>query len=194
MLLEVKRWIQSAYPYWNRTRGKDHIWLANHDEGACWFPTEISNSSIILTHWGRLDENPLSNTGWPPDNYSTPLQDSSGQITFPKVCKLKFMAYNMAYAQYRVIPYVPRSITLILNPKLQETDWRLIYKGSDGKGHVCYDPTKDIVLPQFKPPQHFEKSPALGRAPLVRDIFCYFKGDVGKHREVHYSRGRTRNH
>ena len=156
MLVEIKRWIQMTYPYWNNSKGKDHIWLANHDEGACWFPSEIYNTSIILTHWGRMDANPLSNSGWPPDNYSTPLQDQTGHITFPK---------------------------------LQEQDWRLLYQGPDGKGHVCYDPAKDIVLPQFKPPQHYEKSPALGRAPLERDIFCYFKGDVGKHREVHYSRG-----
>ena len=29
--------------------------MFSHDEGACWAPTEIYNTSIILMHWGRLD-------------------------------------------------------------------------------------------------------------------------------------------
>ena len=34
-------------------QGHDHIWLSIHDEGACWFPTEIYQNSTMLTHWGR---------------------------------------------------------------------------------------------------------------------------------------------
>ena len=34
-------------------QGHDHIWLSIHDEGACWFPTEIYENSTMLTHWGR---------------------------------------------------------------------------------------------------------------------------------------------
>lgn len=26
MLMEVLRWLQEAYPYWNRRQGRDHIW------------------------------------------------------------------------------------------------------------------------------------------------------------------------
>ena len=33
MLLEAKRWLQGAMPYWNRRGGRDHIWLVPHDEG-----------------------------------------------------------------------------------------------------------------------------------------------------------------
>jgi hypothetical protein len=47
-----------------RTNGADHIWLYSHDEGACWAPTEIANTSIILTHWGRLDRNHSSQTAY----------------------------------------------------------------------------------------------------------------------------------
>jgi hypothetical protein len=43
--------------------GKDHIFLISHDEGACWAPTEIM-SSTILTHWGRMDMNNTSETGY----------------------------------------------------------------------------------------------------------------------------------
>ena len=52
MLLEAKRWLQQAHPHWNRTGGRDHIWLASHDEGSCWVPGEL-RASIILSHWGR---------------------------------------------------------------------------------------------------------------------------------------------
>ncbi len=52
MLLEAKRWLETELPYWNRTGGRDHIWLISHDEGSCWAPSEI-RPSIILSHWGR---------------------------------------------------------------------------------------------------------------------------------------------
>ena len=52
MLLEAKTWLQQAYPFWNRSGGKDHMWLASHDEGSCWVPSEL-RPSIILSHWGR---------------------------------------------------------------------------------------------------------------------------------------------
>ena len=55
MLLELKRYLQKTFPYWDRRGGRDHVWMAAHDEGACWMPSEIFNTSIILTHWGRLD-------------------------------------------------------------------------------------------------------------------------------------------
>jgi hypothetical protein len=64
MTLELLRHIQSAYPYWNRTGGRDHVWLFSHDEGACWAPTEVYTTSIILTHWGRLDLDHRSNTAF----------------------------------------------------------------------------------------------------------------------------------
>jgi hypothetical protein len=47
-----------------RTGGADHIWLFNHDEGACWAPTEVYNASIILTHWGRLDPDHKCNSAY----------------------------------------------------------------------------------------------------------------------------------
>eukprot|EP00798_Chlamydomonas_sp_ICE-L_P018363 gene18363-24834_t len=40
--------------------GRDHIWLTAHDEGACYTPTEIYNTSIMFTHWGRLEMNHTS--------------------------------------------------------------------------------------------------------------------------------------
>lgn len=58
-------WVKAAHPFWNRTGGSDHIWLFSHDEGACWAPAEIYNSSIILTHWGRTGDAHESGTSFP---------------------------------------------------------------------------------------------------------------------------------
>lgn len=52
MLLEAKQWLQQQYPFWNRTGGRDHVWLVSHDEGSCWVPRELRRG-IILSHWGR---------------------------------------------------------------------------------------------------------------------------------------------
>jgi hypothetical protein len=45
-----------------RRGGRDHIWLVTHDEASCYVPAAI-RSSIILSHWGRMDDNHTSNTG-----------------------------------------------------------------------------------------------------------------------------------
>ncbi|GAX80494.1 hypothetical protein CEUSTIGMA_g7932.t1 [Chlamydomonas eustigma] len=143
MLLEVKRHIQQTYPYWNRTHGKDHIWMANHDEGACWFPTEIYENSTILTHWGRLDPDHKSNTAFEWDNYSKPVTHEE---------------------------YLPQG-------------WEHMIRG-----HPCYRPDKDLVIPSFKWPSHYSTSPLLAGRPHKRDILMYFKGDVGTTRLNWYSR------
>ncbi|KXZ48538.1 hypothetical protein GPECTOR_27g709 [Gonium pectorale] len=95
--LAAKNWIQKTFPFWDRNGGRDHIWLTNHDEGACYMPT------------------------------------GGG--------------------------------------------------GGPGRGGP------DLVIPGFKEPEHYSQSPLLGAAPLHRDILLYLRGDVGKHRQPHYSRG-----
>ncbi|KAG2481857.1 hypothetical protein HYH03_019181 [Edaphochlamys debaryana] len=57
------------------------------------------------------------------------------------------------------------------------------------KGHACYNPEKDLVIPAFKQPKHYIHSPLLGAPSKPRDLFFYFRGDVGKHRQPGYSRG-----
>jgi hypothetical protein len=46
-------WVRTTYPYFNASRGADHIWLFTHDEGACWAPKDLYEHGIILSHWGR---------------------------------------------------------------------------------------------------------------------------------------------
>ena len=47
----------------DRRGGRDHIWLTTHDEGSCWVPAAI-RPSIILSHWGRMDTNHTTGTGY----------------------------------------------------------------------------------------------------------------------------------
>ncbi|PNH11304.1 putative glucuronosyltransferase [Tetrabaena socialis] len=55
------------------------------------------------------------------------------------------------------------------------------WKGMDWQekraGHPCYDPKKDLVIPDFKIPAHFRGSPLMGSPPLERDILLYFRGE-----------------
>ncbi|KAG2494839.1 hypothetical protein HYH03_007079 [Edaphochlamys debaryana] len=57
------------------------------------------------------------------------------------------------------------------------------------KGHPCYNPDKDLVIPAFKQPRHYSESALLGKPARERDVLFFFKGDVGKHRAPQYSRG-----
>ena len=45
-----------------------------HDEGSCWLPA-VLRPAIVLSHWGRLDANHSSVTGYGPDDYSTNSKD-----------------------------------------------------------------------------------------------------------------------
>lgn len=56
-------------------------------------------------------------------------------------------------------------------------------------GHTCYDPARHLVVPSFKHPNHYHRSPLLGARPVERDILLFFRGDVGKRRLPNYSRG-----
>ncbi|KXZ53465.1 hypothetical protein GPECTOR_7g915 [Gonium pectorale] len=142
MLRETVDWINTTYPFWQRRGGRDHIWIFAHDEGSCWAPTVLKDS-VWLTHWGRLDLNHTSYTGFEADNYTRDYQNWRQPEGYTK--------------------YI--------------------------EGHPCYDPIKDLVIPAFKHPRHYGKSPLVGATSRLRDIFFYFRGDVGKLRRPNYSRG-----
>ncbi|PNH08796.1 putative beta-1,4-xylosyltransferase IRX10 [Tetrabaena socialis] len=69
-------------------------------------------------------------------------------------------------------------------------------------GHPCYDPVKGgagaglvaascrgSLVPGFKGVTHYHRSPLQAAPAKLREIFFYFRGDVGKNRLPHYSRG-----
>ncbi|GIL77471.1 hypothetical protein Vretimale_2966 [Volvox reticuliferus] len=57
------------------------------------------------------------------------------------------------------------------------------------RGHPCFNPAKDLVIPAFKAPNHYHASPLQGNAARKRDLLFFFRGDVGKNRLPNYSRG-----
>ncbi|GIL78717.1 hypothetical protein Vretimale_380 [Volvox reticuliferus] len=73
MILEAHEWLSTNFPWWNRRNGRDHIWLMAPDEGACYMPNVVYNTSIILTHWGRMDSDHKSGSAYEQDNYDMPM-------------------------------------------------------------------------------------------------------------------------
>ncbi|KAL7138513.1 hypothetical protein ABFS83_10G169300 [Erythranthe nasuta] len=70
--------ITVAYPYWNQSSGKDHIWSFSWDEGACYAPKEIWNS-MMLVHWGNTNsKHNHSTTAYWADNWDTISSDRRG--------------------------------------------------------------------------------------------------------------------
>ncbi|CAH9062866.1 unnamed protein product [Cuscuta europaea] len=70
--------ITSAYPYWSRSSGKDHIWFFSWDEGACYAPKEIWNS-MMLVHWGNTNsKHKHSTTAYLADSWDTISSDRRG--------------------------------------------------------------------------------------------------------------------
>jgi len=47
--------IKHAYPFWNRTNGRDHVWFVFGERMTCSVPDEIRRAAIVVGHWGDLD-------------------------------------------------------------------------------------------------------------------------------------------
>ncbi|KNA04136.1 hypothetical protein SOVF_202460 isoform B, partial [Spinacia oleracea] len=61
--------IVEHYPYWERSSGKNHIWILSWDEGACYAPKEIWNS-VMFVHWGNTNsKHNHSTTAYWADNW-----------------------------------------------------------------------------------------------------------------------------
>ena len=73
LMLRALRYIQSAYPLWNASGGRDHVWMMLHDEGPCLCPREI-RPSILLTHYGYWAAPPRAWTTWLGDDWSSSPQ------------------------------------------------------------------------------------------------------------------------
>ena len=48
-LEEVRDHLRDSYPYWNRSRGADHVFFLTTDRAGCWKPFAIKESIIITT-------------------------------------------------------------------------------------------------------------------------------------------------
>ena len=68
LMLRALQYIRSEYPWWNMSRGTNHVWLMLHDEGPCFCPLEI-RSSILLTHYGYYASSPQAWGTYDDDNF-----------------------------------------------------------------------------------------------------------------------------
>ncbi|KAE8037732.1 hypothetical protein FH972_010297 [Carpinus fangiana] len=92
LISSAVRLISSEYPFWNRTRGSDHVFVASHDYGACFHAMEdmaiadgipvYLKKSIILQTFGvkykhpcQDAENVLIPPYIPPDSVQTALEN-----------------------------------------------------------------------------------------------------------------------
>uniref|UniRef100_A0A7S4B6Y3 EGF-like domain-containing protein n=1 Tax=Chrysotila carterae TaxID=13221 RepID=A0A7S4B6Y3_CHRCT len=68
LMLQALRYISTTFPFWNASKGRDHVWLMLHDEGPCFCPKAI-RSSILLTHYGYYAASPRPWTTFDDDNF-----------------------------------------------------------------------------------------------------------------------------
>ncbi|KAM2229953.1 hypothetical protein ACFX1S_014417 [Malus domestica] len=70
--------IVEQYPFWNRSSGRDHIWFFSWDEGACYAPKEIWNSTMLV-HWGNTNsKHKHSTTAYWADNWNEISSEKRG--------------------------------------------------------------------------------------------------------------------
>ena len=87
-LKRALNYIRQYHPYWDASRGADHIWLMLHDEGPCFAPREL-RSSILLTHYGYWSAHPRPWGTYYDDNF---MQDPNfyrrhlGEPSHPTPC------------------------------------------------------------------------------------------------------------
>ena len=85
----------------------------------------------MLSHWGRMDHEHASMTGYWHDNYTNVLYR------------------HPVLAPEGLLPEIGR--------------------------HPCFDPTKDVALPVFRPSRVFASSPMLGALPLSKKHLLFFR-------------------
>ncbi|CAI6002736.1 unnamed protein product [Closterium sp. NIES-65] len=150
--LQAYHHIRSHYPFWNRTGGRDHIWVS-----AVWGGGAegggIGNSMLCYAH-------------------STTLPSLS-PFSFPPVPCLPSPVSPPPYPH----PHLPSSI---LPPSsLPLLSPAALCMGRGGT-HPCYDPHKDVVMPAFKGPRMDFYRRRLWKRPLSdRPLLFYFNGQLG---------------
>ena len=205
MLLEAFHWIRAHQPYWwaagrgmpaacwharlpafpsaappsapnclprcrDRRSGRDHIWLVTHDEGSCWVPA-VLRPSIILSHWGRTELNHSALSGY---SYMDSYRQSRG-------CGAAHAWGDAVSTGSRIA--ASRCSFNYTDPQFEPNGF-LSKLGS----FPCFDPSKDLVLPSMKKPDHWKASPLLGAPTRERTWLAFHRGRVQHHLPI-FSRG-----
>jgi hypothetical protein len=75
-------WVKSTHPYWNRTRGRDHVWTFTHDIGGCVAPYREMHHSIFITNTGELRDRSRA-MAYYTGMYSPDYQQKKRDMTLP---------------------------------------------------------------------------------------------------------------
>jgi hypothetical protein len=179
MVASALAWIRETYPYWDRRKGADHVWLFSGDEGACWGPAEVLSSSLVLSHWGRVGG---GRGGWANGGRATALPVSEASdpqlnytINIGDDPRLGVGGVDLLSAVGRGGGGRGRS-----NPSKSSSWHESLGIGTE----PCHDPSsgRHLVVPAFRPPPHYHGSPFLG-APeprnAPRDVLLLLMGETG---------------
>jgi hypothetical protein len=157
---------------------------------------------IILSHWGRTDAHPASNTAYPPDNYTQPYTDEWQPTDWrhnylhptqhpcfdPK--KVQQTAHydslslaasaqrRSTAANYTDVPASCQMAVQLSCLGRLHCDARHLQRTQ----HNVSAWVQDLLLPFVHLPRAYKQSPLQGAPPRVRTILMFFRGDVGKYR------------
>ena len=68
LMLRALEYVRTAFPFWNASGGRDHVWTMLHDEGPCFCPRAL-RPSILLTHYGYYAPTPRPWGTFADDNF-----------------------------------------------------------------------------------------------------------------------------
>jgi hypothetical protein len=199
MMLKAMEWVETL-PFWARRGGADHMFLMSHDEGACWAPQRVW-PAMMLTHYGtfmnperetlrtdRCSYRVLSSLQSSPRRsqgpFGEPLERPAPSPQ-PSLARLAADAWGCGErrAGYADAAPVQSSGYAHDNWKFNCTDPQAYPAGTskDIGDHPCFDPQKDIVVPQFKSEPAYGLPEGCLSPERPRKNLAFFAGRIREH-------------
>jgi len=197
LLLRVVQHIRSAFPFWNRTNGRDHFFFTTQDLGGCWIHP-VMRDSIIVSHFGFQHSLSvwMSTARW-----SAALQGLTSESAYLGHDEVDIFRSSSLYIQSNV-PYVERVAELIRRDRQYQLPWEesvgCNISSTSNSCHrwkgACFNPEKDIVVPTDMNPVQKDE---LDRVQEEQKFSCerhverkhliFLSGSVSSEREPWYS-------
>ncbi|XP_057849591.2 uncharacterized protein LOC131060391 isoform X2 [Cryptomeria japonica] len=158
--------IREHYPFWNRSSGHDHIWNFAWDEGACYAPKEIWNSTMLV-HWGNTNSKyNHSTTAYWGDNWDgIPVERRGTHPCFDPDKDLVIPAWKKPDPN-AIKSRIWASYSLGIRQKLAAE----FASEPNKEGKLGRQSTKDVIVVSHRSPNYYEE--------LGSSLFCgVFPGD-----------------
>jgi hypothetical protein len=193
MLKAALQYVRRAFPFWNASNGRDHIWMMLHDEGPCFAPREL-RTSILLTHYGYWAPQPRPWGTYYDDNfladqkfYARHIGVSGGHLVCPSVAPGDPRVGAKAICGNS--PCYTRRRDLVIPPWKVPTFWKKPSSALHSSQHAC---AHHGVLPSPQVPTFWKKPFELvpmstSSAHRPRRGLVFFAGDLGLNRLKGYS-------